>query len=244
MLALDKKTDKLKLWLGHYKWYILIALFFVIFITVMTVQTCSRDEHDISIMYAGPAVIADSQNAAIETALGKLAKDTDGDGKTEALFYDLIIMDRNELTAAYDKGHSTSSINEDTVQQAKDAFQLNLLSDDHFVLMLSPERYALMVENGALEKLDDIGITSGARYSEYAVRLKDLDFARFYTAFSVLPDDTLVCFKHISEVNADKKKVLERRQDSIEFLKALAEYKLPEGVIVQGEPVRKSKVEL
>ena len=60
----------------------------------------------------------------------------------------------------------------------------------------------------------------------------------------MLPDDTLVCFKHISEVNADKKKVLERRQDSIEFLKALTEYKLPEGVIVQGEPVRKSKVEL
>ena len=241
MLVLDNKPDKVKLWLGHYKWYILIALFFVIFITIMAVQTCSRDEHDISVMYAGPAVVADTQNAAIETALGKLAEDIDGDGKVEALFYDLIVMNRDELTAAYGKGHSTSSINEDTVQQAKDAFQLNILSDDHFVMMLSPERYDVMIENGALERFDDIGVAADVRYSDYAVKLSDLDFARFYTAFSVLPDDTLVCFKRISEVNADKKKVLERRADSIEFLKTLVEYKLPKGVIVQGEPVKRTE---
>lgn len=224
--------EKALLWLGHYKWYILIILFFVVFITIMTAQMCTREEYDISVMYAGPAVVADSQNAALEDALGRLASDTDGDGKSEAVFYDLIIMTEDELKKAYDKGHSTSAINAVSIQDAKDAFQLNILSDDHFVLMLSPERYEVMLENGALEKLSDIGVTAQDRYSEYAVRLRDLDFVKFYTAFSVLPEDTLLCFKRISDVNADKKKVLDRRENAIEYIKSLTEYRLPEGVII------------
>jgi len=227
-------AEKLRLWLGHYKWHILIALFFTVVITVMTVQMCTRDEHDISVMYAGPAVITDSQNAAIENALGKLVKDNDGDGKVEALLHDLVIMSDTELSAAYDKGYSTSTLNSDTIREAKDAFQMNVLSDDHLVLFLSPERYNVMLENGALERLDDIGV-GGDRYSDYAVRLADIEFARFYTAFSAFPDDTLVCFKRISEVNADKAKVLAYREQSVELLRALVDYKLPEGAIISGQ---------
>jgi len=237
-------AEKLRLWLGHYKWHILIALFFTVVITVMTVQMCTRDEHDISVMYAGPAVITDSQNAAIESALGKLVKDNDGDGKVEALLYDLVIMSDTELSAAYDKGYSTSALNADTIREAKDAFQMNILSDDNFLLMLSPERYNVMLENGALERLDDIGV-GGVRYSDYAVRLCDIEFARFYTAFSVFPKVTLICFKRISEVNADKQKVILRRKQSIELFSELLAFKVPDGVIIGGQAsVLKGKDEL
>jgi hypothetical protein len=208
-------------------------MFFVIAIAVMCRQMLRREEYDVSVMYAGPKVIADTQNAEIEDALAKITNDNDGDGEREALFYDLIIMTDSELSEAYEKGFSTSAINNDTVQGAKDAFQLNILSDDHFVLMLSPERYTLMLENGGLERLDDLGAELNAhKFSDYAIKLSDIEFAQFYTAFSVLPDDTLVCFKKISEVNSEKKKVLERREKSIEFFAELVNYRVPNGIII------------
>jgi hypothetical protein len=226
--------SKARIWLRHYKWYLLIALFFVVVITVMAVQTCTREEYDASVMYAGPAIIPDGKDAEIEAILAKVCKDNDGNGKVDVLFYDLLIMSQEELNAAYDKGHSSSAINAGSIQNAKDAFQLNILADEHFVMLLSPERYNVMVENGALEKLSDLGV-SAPSYSEYAIRFADTDLARMYPAFSVIPGDTLLCFKRISDVNADDKRVLEKREDAIEYFGAIVAFKAPDGFVFQGE---------
>lgn len=227
--------EKFKQFISHYKWYLLIIVFFTIVISVMIAQMLTRDEYDVSVMYAGPAILADSHNAQIEKALGKLAEDTDGDGKKEAVLYDLVIMTEKEIQEAHEKGYSSSSLNFDTVQDAREAFQLNILSDDHFVLLLSPEQYSIMKSNNALEKLSDIGITTQAGSDEYCVRFKDTSFARFYPCFAVIPDDTVLCFKKMSEVNENKKKIIKRRQVSVEYIKSMLAFELPEGAVLAGD---------
>ena len=83
-----------------------------------------------------------------------------------------------------------------------------------------------MESNGTLERLDDIGVAAKRelRYSEYALNLHSLEYAKFYTAFSVLPQDTLLCFKKISEINADNEEKVEKRAHDIAFFKKLVDY--------------------
>ena len=59
----------------HYKWHTLIVAFFVIMLTVMGVQMCSREDNDIYIIYAGPELISDE--------LGLLEKHTGDDHQNE-----------------------------------------------------------------------------------------------------------------------------------------------------------------
>ena len=229
-----KTESKARIWLRHYKWYLLIALFFAVVITVMAVQTCTRQDYDMTVMYAGPAVIPDGKDAEIERIFSQICPDNDGDGTSEVLFYDLLIMSQEEINSAYDKGHSSSAMNAGTIQNAKDAFQLNILADEHFVMLLSPERYEVMRSNGALEPLTALGL-SAVGTDGYAVKFADTDLARMYPAFSVIPEDTVLCFKRISDVNATDKKTLDRRADAIAYFTALVNHKAPEGFVFPGE---------
>ena len=49
----------------HYKWHSLIALFFVLVITVCSVQMCTREEYDIHILYAGPDDVKKTADAGL-----------------------------------------------------------------------------------------------------------------------------------------------------------------------------------
>ena len=213
--------SKAKTFFTYYKWYILIALFFVVTITIMTVQMCSKEEYDISVMYAGNTILSDNASASIEHAMEAL-----GDEDEKAVLYELIIMNDEEIGKAYEKGYTSASVSPEKVRKHREALAMNVMSDEYFLLMLSPECYEIMKTNNALERLDDIGVVVGgkAKVDEYSLKLKALDFAKANKVFAVLPDDTVVCFKKISEMNADKKKKQAKRTHDIEILKRMVSY--------------------
>ncbi len=214
---------KVQVFFLYYKWYILIALFFVVFITVMTVQMCTRDEYDISVMYAGNAILSDGDSAKMENALESI-----GEKDEKAVLYELVIMSDAELSAAYDRGHSTSAINFEKVRKNREMFALNIMSDEYFILLLSPECYNIIMTSSALEKLADIGVNVPAEqlHSEYAIKFNTLAYAKHYTAFSPLPEDTLLCFKKISEMNASDKNKLKKREHDIALLSKMVNFSL------------------
>lgn len=231
---MDEKENgfktKIKTFFTYYKWYMLIALFFVVTVTVMTVQMCSREEYDISVMYAGNTILSDNAGAHIESAFETL-----GENDEKAVLYELIVMNDEEIGKAYEKGYTSASVSPEKVRKHRDALALNVMSDEYFLLMLSPECYEIMKSNNALERLDDIGIAVDAdalREDEYSLKLKALDFVKANKSFAVLPDDTLLCFKKISEMNADKKQKQAKRMHDIEFLKKLTSYTLNTGSAV------------
>ena len=217
----DFKT-KVKIFFTYYKWYIFIALFFVVAITVMVVQMCTRDEYDISVMYAGNAILNDSAGAHIESAFETLGKEGE-----KAVLYELTVMDDEEIGKAYEKGYTSASVSPEKVRKHREALAMNVMSDEYFILMLSPECYEIMKSNNALERLDDIGVALGdsqLRADEYSLMLSALGFAKANKAFAIFPSDTVVCFKKISEMNEDKKKKQEKRAHDIEILKKMVSY--------------------
>lgn len=221
----DFKT-KVSTFFSYYKWYILIALFFVITLTVMGVQMCSREKYDISVMYAGNAILSDTASAEIEKAFVTL-----GEEKDKALLYELVIMNDEEIGKAYEKGYPSTSVSPERVRKNKKMLAMNVMGDEYFILMLSPECYNIMLSNGTLEKLDDIGVATGDKASlradDYSVKLHELDFVKKYKAFSVLPSDTVVCFKKISEMNEKKKTKLKKRADDLEIFAKMVSYTEP-----------------
>jgi hypothetical protein len=222
---MEEKNIKTRLqtFVSYYKWYILIALFFVAVIGIMLAQMLTKDEYDITLMYAGNAIFGDKQSADMENAVAGLGKEGE-----KALLYELVIMNDEELEKAYESGLSSTGINSSTIRKNRENLAINVMSDQYFILLLSPDCYATMQGNGTLEKISELGVDlSGAdMHSEYAIRFKSLAFAKRYTAFSVLPDDTLLCFKRISDFGAAKKDKQEKREHDIGIFKRMVEYKV------------------
>jgi hypothetical protein len=199
----------------------LIALFFAVTLTVMTVQMCTREEYDISVMYAGNTILGDNASAQIEMAFEGLGAEGE-----KAVLYELIIMNDEEIGKAYEKGYTSASVSPEIVRKHKEALAFNVMSDEYFILMLSPECYHIMKSNNALEKLSDIGVSvcNGEAVDEYGVLLGSLDFAKNYTAFQALPTDTVLCFKRISEMNFDREEKVEKRAHDIDVFKKAIEF--------------------
>ncbi len=205
----------------YYKWHILIALFFVITISIMVLQMCTKKDDGITVMYAGNAILTDTQSAGIEKAFSDLMGEENG-----AALYELTIMTDEQLSAAYDNGYSPYLLNREKIRKNRETFGANILSDECFILILSPECFETALSGGALERLSDIGVAeNGAAVNEYALKLSELGFARQYISFSAFPDDTLICFKRISEINSSRKSKQEMRAECIELFCKMAEYK-------------------
>ena len=215
--------SKVETFFSYYKWYILIALFFVVTISILVFQMCSKDEYEINVMYAGNAILSDSASANIESSL-----ETIGNDGEKAVFYELLIMNEEQINQAYLNGYTQITVSPEKDRQNRETFALNVLGDQYFILMLSPECYQIYRDNGALEKLDDILVAPNnpdIRADEYSIKLHSLDFVKSKAAFTALPSDTVLCFKKISEVNANRKAKQEQRAHDIEYFKKMVDYK-------------------
>ncbi len=209
----------------YYKWYVLIALFFVVVITIMIVQACGREKYDISVMYAGNAILTDNESAEMEKAFEALAGEEE-----KAVLYELTIMNETELEEAWNKGYSAAFLNNKTIRENRETFVTHVMSDEYFILLLSPECYETLMSNNALESLDSLGITTnGERYGEYALKLHSLEYAKENSAFSALPQDTLLCFKKMSELNENKKDKQTKRTHDTELFKRFVSYSVSGG---------------
>ena len=214
--------SRLQTFFAYYKWHILIALFFVVTVSVMVVQMLNREEYNISVMYAGNTILSDTASGQMEIAFETLGEDGE-----KAVLYELIIMNDEEIGKAYEKGYTSASINPEKVRKNKEALGTNVMTDEYFILMLSPDCYKIMKDNDTLERLDDIGVAIGmdnVKADEYSVKLHSLEFAKNNSAFSALPLDTVVCFKKISEMNSDRQEKMEKREHDIEFFKDMVSF--------------------
>jgi hypothetical protein len=210
----------------YYKWHILIVLFFVVFISIMVVQMVTRDKFDVRVLYAGPVILSEETKTAVTDAIGQnISSDFNGDGEINSELFDLIIMNENELLSAYEKGISDYFLNPSVVKDNKETLSLNAMAGEYMIFLIDADYYAPLAENSSFETLDSMGVSAGKRYDEYALYLKSLDFAKFYTAFDVFPDDTLICVKRVS-VNS-KRKVIKSHESHKAFFKSITDFVLP-----------------
>ena len=227
----------------HYKWHTLIVLFFAVSLTIMGIQMCSRDEHDIHIIYAGPNIISEEKHGKIEEAFSQLMpRDYDEDGVKSIDFMDLILMDSEEMKKAYDNNVSQYFLNEATVEQAKETLSVQAMAGDYVIFLIDKDWYADLHKAGAFqpfEQLTSLGITlpEGARkYDECAYYLNSLDFAKFFNCFDDFPADTLFCIRRMSTTTVTTKRNEEIKlmyDRHLDYYNSVVGFKLPEGWVEQ-----------
>ena len=222
----------------HYKWHTLIVAFFVVMLTVMGVQMCSRDDNDIYIIYAGPKILSDSERNEITDAFQQImSKDYDGDGKKSVDFMDLILMNHDQLKQAYADGANQYFLNEGTVEQAQETLSVQAMAGDYVIFLIDKEWYTNLHNASAFvpfTELEALGITSpeGAKkYDDCSYYLNSLDFSKFFSCVDKLPDDTLFCVRRMSTAASIKgQESTNRAYDRhMDYYKSILAFKLPEG---------------
>ena len=229
MTKLQTVKSKISNFIYHYKWHTLIVLFFTFVITIMAVQMCTRNEFDLNVMYAGPEIVSDAENAAVEDALLQIANngvDADKQKKNAAL-YDLLVLNEEQLGQIYEQYGAT--VSSQTVQKNRETFYYQVLTDDFFLLFLSPECYTTYRQQDCIVPLKSMGIDQmdiyGMRNDDYSFLLSDLDCSVFYTAFKAFPKDTVVCIKRLNTMNKGNGK--EMQKDHIDLFKKMLAFELP-----------------
>ena len=233
--------NRFLLWLDnvwyHYKWGILITLFFVIMLTVCISQCAVKENYDVYYMYAGDyevGMTSDNggipENVTIAQVLGGITPDRNKDGKASPSFLPLFYLTDRQIAdknAALKEEGSSEEVNITLIRQNNDTLRSNLLLSDYYICFLSPAAYeeakGLLGEGGFADLAAYTGdTTTAAFYDAGAVKLSSLPIGS-QPGLSNLPEDTLVCLRTLSEVatHTDKKRNTEVFAAAEEALRAL-----------------------
>lgn len=225
---MSKFKEKLSNYWYYYKWHTLIVLFFVTVISVLVVQMMSKPKYDVKIIYAGPTIITDSvKNEVVQAFQQALPMDYDGNGEKKAELFDLIIMNNEQLKEA-NKIYNQYILNESIIKENEETLSLNAMAGEYLLYIIDENCYDKLKNNGVFISLDSMGYTSGARHDEFSVYLKQLDFAKFYTAFDSFPDTTLMCIRKVKSDGHGGEERVAFQKGHIELFKAVSSFKAPE----------------
>ena len=206
----------------HYKWHTIVGIVVVIILSVLLFQTCSKQDYDGYILYAGPYKISSSaENGNTSSysntisALKKVCYDTNNDKNVNVTLLNLYISTQEEATKLYGDGvdisNSSMLIDEDS-----DRLGQTLLYGDYYVCFLSERlflHYEELYEGALFTSVSDyLGEGDYELASEHGVYLKSLDFYSLPEICN-LPDDTVVCLRKSSDVS----NFFNRRQNEKNF---------------------------
>ncbi len=225
-----KVGTKFSAWLDnywyHYKWHTIAALFVIFIVTICTVQTCSRTEMDIQIMYAGNDDIKMlsggeelSEYEVLMKAVRRFVPDRDGDGgRNVALLTLFLPSDKRvaELKEELGKGYE---LNYTLINDNSETFDANIVYGDYYICILSShllDKKTVSDEaNNPFVKITHY-LPEGAEYSygaensdtggyvlhsDYGVYLSSTPLAD-NPGFSELSADTVIAMRKFSDVTS------------------------------------------
>lgn len=222
----------------HYKWVTIVTAFFVITLTIIAVQMITKTDPDCNILYGGPAVLTANQAKEIENAFNSLLpEDFNGDGEKKISFQITTLMTKEQIAAAETQAAENSSVfiyNPKSLEDNKTNFSTQLFSGEYVICLIDPEQYKNVHDAGGfalLSELFDENKIPEYSYDDCALILSETDFAKFFTAISALPDDTLICVRKMSSVSVfkGKKKAEEEYNNHLKLYYNIIGFTLPEG---------------
>ena len=181
----------------HYKWPVIGLVVGLIIFAVCIAQSCSREEDDLVLLYAGPKLLSAQEQAQIEEVMtGVMPSDFDKDGQKRlgVATYNVYSQAQIEeiLAASSDATFDTARNTEDVKQ-----YQSYIKTGESMIYLLDPWLYEQLRDdaNRPLQKLSDVLVEmpQGALDDGYGVRLGDTALYERYAVLQALPADTVIC---------------------------------------------------
>jgi hypothetical protein len=204
----------------HYKWAIIIALGFVVALSVAFVQSVTKVAPDAAMLYAGTQGITATEYDKFKSETNQLlSKDYNGDGVknidiVQIIFY-MFSSEDGEIKSFYNPSEQVAM---------KQRFDIELATGHCVIYILDKALY-----NGIKDMILPLEEALGyvPEYSEdgYCIELSDLP-AFYHSAFSSIPDDNVICVRRIrknSPLGKDDDTVF--YNNCISVFKDIVEYK-------------------
>lgn len=230
------KINKLANFWYHYRFRIIMIAAFAFIITVATVQFVSRQNPDVSVIYAGPQYITANQNKAFCDVLQGIAEDYNEDGKTYVQLNDMIFMSDDQMTeyierVAEEEGE-TAAVDKLTNKQTYERFTYEIFGSNSSICILAEDQYeSVAAENGfvPLSELFD-EIPDGA-IDEYGIRFSETKLCKFYDSAKIFPDDAVIALRRLSTMSVftGKKKAEKQYEYNKDLFMKILNFEYPEG---------------
>lgn len=183
----------------HYKWHFIGGLVAFVIIFVCIVQSCTKREEDILVVYAGPAYMSQAQLSSIVEVLGNtMPRDFDGNGDRFANIDTFQIYSEEQVKAIIaetDADGNNGYVDRNLNSSNFDQYSKYILTGESSVYLLDRSLYENLRNNGRLMLLSDVltDTPKGVLEDGYGVRLGDTALYEEFAVMRVLPEDTVIC---------------------------------------------------
>ncbi len=227
----NKLTKWFKNYWYYYKWKVIISAFIIFVVIVCTAQMCSNTKSDITVMYAGPFPSSSAEVPAISDALEYLIDDYNEDGEKKLDLAMMHIYSKEQMEQINkdqtDGGNKTVS---NSVNQGElDKFQSLIVTGEYNLCLLDPWLYEMVASENGFTKLEDVlGYKPDYAVSDYAIKLSDTEFGKYYASVSKLPADTYLCLRvkgSVSDVFGGGNS--EKYENAARLFRAIVEFEAP-----------------
>lgn len=203
----DKTIEgKIKNFWYHYKWHTIATILVAMFLFVGITQMNSREKFDISVMYAGPAVVKGEEYTALcESLSGLLGEDIDGNGKKSVYVYPFTYMTDAQVEAEIKKWEEMDihdvSFDKKSNEEAHSNFNNMVFTGECGVMFLDQSLFEQVRDAGGLVTLESVlGEKPEGALDEYGIRLSEVDAYGYFPALQIFPEDTVLCLRGPSTV--------------------------------------------
>ncbi|MBE6634853.1 MAG: hypothetical protein E7617_01455 [Ruminococcaceae bacterium] len=136
----------------HYKWHTIAALFIVFVLVLCIMQTCSRPNYDIHVMYAGGTDISraesggESEFRELTKAYQRFVSDFDGDGERRVNLSALFIPSKEDIKEIESR-HDGTEVNYALIEDNKEIFRQSIVFGDYYIIILSESLFIECTKN-------------------------------------------------------------------------------------------------
>ncbi len=212
----SRPRGKLGTWLEnfwyHHKWKVIIAFSFTVIALICTLQMCSKEKQDTSVLLVGPYQLSDSEagyTALKHTLATYLPENTgrNGSGNVGVVHYGIYSKEQIEALAQnVDENGDPAPISIDTALNTQNYSQYReyLMTGETSVLFLDPWLFEELkkMEDPYLVNIKDrfktvpVGALNEEDGACYGVRLGDTALYRNSAVSAALPPDTVIALAH------------------------------------------------
>lgn len=218
----------------HYKWGIIIGVFFISILIVGLVQIFTQEKFDTTVTVACAYRMDREQSEKFRDLLDRMCpEDYDHNGKTAVNLRWYEIYSEEEYNAANEEAEAYSAhfdINRQYNSEEYRNFNSYILTGDCSVLMVSPYLYTLLVEGNRLMSLTEIykeaSLPAGTMADGYGLHLAEMDVYIYNDAMHPLPETTILCLLRPTISGSASNENIYRR--SVEIFRAMADYRVLE----------------
>ena len=207
----DVKTDDIEVnrlanfWY-HNKVWVLIAAFFVVMITIVTVQYAKQSNPDIYLLYGGPEHITANEAKSFSALLENMMDDYNGDGKKLVQINEFVFMTPEQvdkIQSEPDENGNEVVINLNTNLETYNRYSNEIFGGESIICILGEAQYDEVKTAGgfiALSELFDT-VPQGA-IDEYGVRLSETKLYAYSPAARIFPSDAIIAIRKLSTMSS------------------------------------------